>query len=91
MFKNVIYPTKIPDYVGLKIKDREYEFVFPYMYQEQKDEKTKKQDMLNILKFLDKYKTLENVNDKYIKDRQFPFDTYLWIIRDYIENGYYIF
>lgn len=60
------------------------------MYQEQKDEKTKKQDMLNILKFLDKYKTLENVNDKYIKDRHFPFDTYLWIIRDYIENGYYI-
>ena len=90
MFKNIIYPTKFPDYVGLRIKNGEYEFVFPYMYQEAKDEKDKKEDMLNLLKLIDKYKTLDKVNDKYKKDRYFPFDTYLWMIRDYIENGYYV-
>lgn len=84
-----IYPTEVPEYIGLKLEKGEYKFIFPCNYQKSKTEKEEKNDILNILKLITKYKTKELINDNYLKKYCPPFEAYLWIIKDYIENGYY--
>jgi hypothetical protein len=42
--------------------------------------------MLNILKIVDRYKSQKKVLDSFEEKRNFPFDAYLRIIKDYIEN-----
>lgn len=83
-----IYPNNFPDYIGLKIEKEDRKFIFPYGYQKSTNEDLKK-DMLNLLKMLDRYRNLKNVNDSFKNEYNFPFDTYIWIIQDFINNGYY--
>jgi hypothetical protein len=42
--------------------------------------------MMNILKIVDRYRSDKRVNDSLKEDKEFPFDAYIWIIQDYIEN-----
>ena len=90
MNDKIIYPNKKPDYIGLKINDGEFTFIFPCNYQKSLTDSEEKNDMLNILKVIDKYKTLEKVNDNYKKENLFPFNSYLWLLKDYLKNGYYV-
>ena len=87
-----IYPKSKGDYerIGLQIKNGEPIFLFPCKYPDPWDDEIRKQDMLNILRIIDRYKEQKKVFDSYEEEKKFPFDAYLWIIKDYIENWYYI-
>lgn len=85
----IVYPTTKPDYIGLKIKEGKIEFVFPCNYEKALTEDELKRDMLNLIKVINKYKGLKDINDSFKQDNMFPFQTYLWIIKDYLNNGYY--
>lgn len=78
------------EYIGLRIKEEEIEFIFPYQYEIPTDEKELKKEMLNLIKLIDRYKTEKNVIDQKGNKKYFPYDSYLWIIEDYIKNGYYV-
>ena len=87
-----IYPTTKGEYdrIGLQIKDGEPVFLFPCKYPDPLDDDIRKQDMLNILKIVDRYKSQKKVLDSFKEKRNFPFDAYLRILKDYIENWYYV-
>jgi len=87
-----IYPASKGDYdrIGLQIKDGEPVFLFPCKYPNPWNDDVRKQDMLNILRIVDRYKSQKKVLDSFEEKRNFPFDAYLRIIKDYIENWYYV-
>lgn len=87
-----IYPKSKGDYerIGLQIKDGEPVFLFPCKYPDPWDDEIRNQDMLNILRIVDRYKEQKKVFDSYEEEKKFPFDAYLWIIKDYLENWYYV-
>ena len=87
-----IYPKSKGDYdrIGLQIKEGEPVFLFPCKYTDPWDDDVRKQDMLNILRIVDRYKSQKEVYDSFEKEKKFPFDAYLRIIKDYIENWYYV-
>ncbi len=87
-----IYPQTKGEYdrIGLQIKDGEPVFLFPCKYPDPWDDDARKQDMLNILRIVDRYKSQKKVHDSFEEERKFPFDAYIWIIKDYIENWYYV-
>jgi len=87
-----IYPASKGDYdrIGLQIKDDEPVFLFPCKYPNPWNDDVRKQDMLNILRIVDRYKSQKKVLDSFEEKRNFPFDAYLRIIKDYIENWYYV-
>ena len=87
-----IYPASKGDYdrIGLQIKDGEPVFLFPCKYPNPWNDDVRKQDMLNILRIIDRYKSQKKVLDSFEEKRKFPFDAYLRIIKDYIENWYYV-
>lgn len=72
--------------IGLKVTDKKIEFIFPKHYEITSNSIN---EMLNLLRLIDKYKILEDGEDKHIEENHFPFDAYLWIIKDYVQNGYY--
>ena len=78
--------VNIEEKIGLKVTDRKIEFIFPQYYEITSNYIN---EMLNVLKLIDKYKVTQNAKDKFDKENHFPFDAYLWIIKDYVENGYY--
>ena len=86
---NLIYPNYVPEYIGLKIENGEYQFIFPRNYQSADTEESLRKDILNILYVIEKYKTLKSIHDSHQQKYSFPLHSYIWIIQDYLENGYY--
>lgn len=81
---------KSNDFVGLKINENNVELYIPQVFRE--EEENIKRDRLLFLKSLALAKTfdkqeLKNGND--VNDNVWPIDSYLWIIRDFLDNGYY--
>lgn len=89
MKNKIIYPKEVPEYIGLKLEDGEYKFIFPCNYQKAITEDELRKDILNILTVVVKYKMLKNINNVHKEKYSFPFNAYIWLIKDYIENGYY--
>ncbi len=86
------YPKTKPDYVGLRIENGKVNFIFPCNYVSdgnQISEVERKKDMLNLLRLIDKYKNIDIINDYSLNQSNFPFNSILWIIKNYLENGYY--
>lgn len=84
----IILVDKANEFVGIKFNQDKVELYVPQVFR--KDENIK-QDILLFLKSISLAKSLDKENlkkgDK--KDIPWPIDSYLWIIRDFIENGYY--
>ena len=81
---------KSTDFVGLKINENNVELYVPRVFRE--EEENIKRDRLLFLKSLALAKTfdkqeLKNGND--VNDNVWPIDSYLWIILDFLDNGYY--
>lgn len=86
-----IYPKYKEEYerIGLQIENRKPVFLFPCWYTDPGNDDERKEDMMNILKIVDRYRSDKRVNDSLKEEKEFPFDAYIWIIQDYIENWYY--
>lgn len=93
----IISVDKANDFVGIKIDKDKLEIYVPQMFRKYKnsDQKyTRKtyRDLLLFLKSINIAKTIdhENIKDSnYLQGDIWPIESYLWIIQDYIENGYY--
>ena len=83
------YVAKSTEFVGIKIMENKVELRVPQVFR--KDD-TYKKDILLFLKSISIAKTIDKENirrgSNVIKNI-WPFDSYLWIIKDYIENGCY--
>lgn len=89
MNNNIIYPTQVPEYIGLKIENGEYQFIFPCNYQKATTEEELRKDILNILYAVEKYKNQANINDSHQQHHTTPLNIYIWILKNYLEYGYY--
>lgn len=80
------------EFVGIKIENDSFEIYVPQVFREENDSKVNNKNLLLFLKSLSIAKTLEKEKVKNNKDEVgnvWPIDSYLWIIRDYLENGYF--
>lgn len=81
--------TKSNDFVGIRIEDGEINIYVPQVFRK---ESNYKRDLLLFLKSISLAKTLEKEKlDKGSNtlDSVWPINSYLWIIKDYLENGFY--
>ncbi len=81
--------TKSNDFVGIRIVDGEINIYVPQVFRK---ESNYKRDLLLFLKSISLAKTLEKEKlDKGSNnfDSVWPINSYLWIIKDYLENGFY--
>lgn len=91
MNKNIeiISVTRANEFVGIKIKENRIELYVPQVFRK---DKTFNKDIFLFLKSISIAKTINKENIKKgsnVLKNIWPFDSYLWIIKDYIENGYY--
>lgn len=81
--------TKSNDFVGIRIEDGEINIYVPQVFRK---EQNYKRDLLLFLKSIsligkpDKVKLNKGSNNL---DNVWPINSYLWIIKDYLENGFY--
>lgn len=82
-------------FVGLRIKNGEIHFHYPESYDlsDENDKKSFRYDVVNIIRTISlaKSKTSSsNLSDSGMhQSEQFAIMSYLWIVRDYLSNGYY--
>ncbi len=86
-------PGKDKDYfVGIKIKNNKIEFHYPENYV-LSDEENRRKDVLSILRTLSLSGKLSNnpneLNNKNNDKFDFPLNSYLWLINDYLEYHRY--
>lgn len=86
---NVIPVEKSNDFVGIKFEDNSVNLFVPQVFRQ---DENRKQDLLLFLKSLAIAKSLEKESVKTGKkanNEVWPIDSYLWVIHDYLENGFY--
>lgn len=81
-------------FVGIKYFGGEMKIYFPVGYAKPKDEKERRRDILNLLQILrsfgEKDKNLLSSQDfSNQKNVAFPINAYIFIIQDFLLNGYY--
>ena len=82
------FVDKSTDFVGIKLNKDEIEIYVPQVFRK---EENYKRDLLLFLSSISLAKTVEPEKIKRgNKESQiWPFDSYLWMIKDYLENGFY--
>lgn len=86
---NVVPVEKSNDFVGIKFEDNSVNLFVPQVFRQ---DENRKQDILLFLKSVSIAKSLEKESiktSKNAKNEVWPIDSYLWIIHDYLENGFY--
>lgn len=83
------------EFVGLKFEDGKLKINFPLGYKPAGNEKEKKKDILNLISVLSSYndhkESYINKSDSLKEtDATFPIHAYLFIINNFLNNGYYI-
>lgn len=82
-------------FVGLRIRNDEIHFHYPESYNlsDVSDKKSFRNDIVNIIRTISLAKSKTAINNQsdsgFSSSEQFAIMSYLWIIRDYISNGYY--
>ena len=93
---NIKPVEKSNDFVGIKVNKNQIDIYVPQMFRTHKlddglyDKETYK-DLLLFLKSINIAKKInhEKISGSSGESEQWPIESYLWIIQDYIENGYY--
>lgn len=96
--KNIIYHKSTgkddDSFIGLKIKGNEIHFYYPEAYHLDTNSPSLRSDIVSILNTIKIAKTKSKDNHQLYTDRdniaEFALDSYLWIIYDYVKNGYYV-
>ena len=96
--KIVLHPVTNEEhnsFVGIRIKNDEVHLHYPESYElsSQEDKKAFRHDVIDIIRTISlaKSKSTPNStsNNGISQSEQFAIMSYLWIIRDYLSNGYY--
>ncbi len=88
--------NKIDDsFIGIKIKNNKIDFYYPESYNfDDSSLETARNDVISILQTISIAKTNSNSNIKiestFSNNKAIPLLSYLWMIRDYLQNGLYI-
>lgn len=82
------FVEKSTDFVGIKLNKNEIEIYIPQVFRK---EENYKRDLLLFLNSISLAKTIEHENIRKGKKEEeiWPFNSYLWIINDFLESGYY--
>lgn len=88
--------NKVDDsFIGIKIKNNRIDFYYPetYNFDDSSIEKSR-EDVLAILQTISIAKTHSDsrvkVESSFSNNEAIPLLSYLWIIRDYLMNGFYV-
>ena len=82
-------------FVGLRIRNDEIHFHYPESYDlsPKEDKKAFRNDVVNIIRTISLAKSKSTTNNQsntgINQSEQFAIMSYLWVIRDYLNNGYY--
>lgn len=96
--KIVLHPATNEEnnsFVGIRIKNDAIHFYYPesYSLSTVDDKKSFRHDVINIIRTISLAKSKSSTDstgdDGIAQSEQFPILSYLWIIRDYLSNGYY--
>lgn len=91
-FPEIIQVTESTDFVGLFVKDGKLKISVPKMLRFSDNLIEKKKEIVLFLNSINIAKTIEkkdlNKSDSN-SNSIWPFDSYLWIIEDYLNNGFY--
>lgn len=88
--------NKIDDsFIGIKIRNGKIDFYFPETYNfDETSIETSRDDVLAILQTISIAKTHSDskikIESTFSNNEAIPLLSYLWIIRDYLINGFYI-
>lgn len=79
------------EFVGISMKDQKIDIYVPQVFRKEKDEKMLYKDLLVFLKSIEIAKTIEHdqIETSNNQGESWAIDSFLWIIRDFLENGYY--
>lgn len=82
------YVDKSTDFVGICLNEGDVEISVPQVFRK---EENYKKDLLLFLNSISLAKTVdkEKINSGTKDNDIWPFESYLWIIKDYLDNGFY--
>lgn len=87
------YVRNSKEFVGIKIDDDSLKIYVPEVFRLSEDEKIKNKELLLFLKSISLAQTIRQEHikstDNVDAGNMWPIDSYLWLINDYLENGYY--
>lgn len=90
---NIINVKSAIEFVGIKIQDNEINVFVPRAFRKNTDKKQLYKDVLLFLKTLSLAKTKKKEKMSYSSNFEqgdiWSIDSYIWIINDYIDNGFY--
>lgn len=93
ILKNVdlAYTENAKDNVGISFSNDRVELVVPKFFRIEKDEHVLKTDILLFLESISIAKKINYKNSSNTKenDNGWPIESYVWLIHDYLENGFY--
>ncbi len=92
MKPEIHYVENHREFVGIKIEKDCVKLYVPAVFREHKNFRLTNKDLLKFLSSISLAKTIDYTDIKTGKNMSgviWPIDSYLWIIKDYIENGYY--
>lgn len=96
---NNFYPHKVTgkaddSFVGIKILGNDIHFFYPESYHFDMDALTVRNDIVDLLRTIAIAKTsstvLSQANNKTSNSGDFALLSYLWLINDYLSNGFYV-
>lgn len=88
---NLTYAENAKDDVGISFVNDKVELIVPKVFRIDKDEYVLKSDILLFLESISIAKKInyKNSSDTKNNDESWPIESYVWLIHDYLENGFY--
>lgn len=88
---NLNYAENAKDNVGISFSNDKVELVVPVFFRVEEDEYILKKDILLFLESISIAKKInyKNSSDTKENDNSWPIESYIWLIHDYLENGFY--
>ena len=86
---------KVDDsFVGIKIRGNDIHFYYPESYHFDENDKNVRNDVIDLIKTIAIAKTTSLQNAKaynsHVNGGEFALTSYLWVINDYLSNGFYV-
>ena len=88
--ENIIKQENANEFIGIKIKNGQPYVYVPYTFRISNDINKRNKNLLMFLRSISlATKQNENIQTSHKEGNQWPVDSYLWIIYDFIDNGFY--